>query len=122
MDALRGELASVRRTLDMRRAALDRADWSDLLRTIGAASSPDVTLREMRLESSPGSGGTGPRLSLVLSGTAPSQLAASQFTVRLQKLGLFDTVDLNRSGRDASNANAVAFEVTCAAPDEEVRR
>ncbi len=123
---LRSELAEARKTIDMRRAALDRPDWSALLRTIGSVASPDVSLREMKLDASVAAsavpGQSAPRLSLSLSGTAPSQLQASQFTVRLQKLGLFDAVDLVRSGRDLTGAGAVSFDVTCVAPDEEVRR
>lgn len=121
VDGMRRELASLQRTLDMRRAALDRPDWSTLLRIISTTASPDVSLREVKLDSLPAltPGVGGPRLSLALSGSAPTQLAASQFTIRLQKLGLFDSVELIRSGRDG---NAVSFDVLCAAPDEEVRR
>jgi hypothetical protein len=119
-DTARQSLAAVQRSLDMRHAAFERPDWSALLRVISGRSSPDVTLRDMQLDALAATSPTAqPRVSVVLRGSAPTQVAASQFTIRLQESGLFDTVELNRTGRDGS---AVTFEVTCIATEEEVRR
>ncbi len=139
--AARDELAGAQATLRATRAIADQPDWSTLLALIGTATGDDVMLRTFELQpvSSNGSAAAGPAKAsaaptaaksagggngtvpgqpggfvLSASGLAHSQLAVTQFVLRLEKVGLFSKVTLLDTSREPfRDIEATSFRVEC---------
>jgi Tfp pilus assembly protein PilN len=95
-------------------ALSDQPDWSILLRLVAAQLDAQSSLRSLKLEKATAAAGGAVRYELALSGAAPSAGAVSAFALRLQSLGLFDSVSLVRTMRSAiGDASVVAFEMNC---------
>jgi len=129
----RDELAGVQATLRATRAIADQPDWSTLLALIGRATGDDVLLRTFELQpvGSSGSAQAGAKATaratsssttspkgagfiLSASGLAQSQLAVTQFVLRLEKVGLFSKVTLLDTGREPfRDGEATSFRVEC---------
>jgi hypothetical protein len=134
--AAREDLANAQATLRATRAIADQPDWSTLLALLGRATGDDVMLRTFELQpqasASPGTGATATKVGgriagssslqsakagafvLSTSGLARSQLAVTQFVLRLEQIGLFSKVTLLDTSREPfRDAEATSFRVEC---------
>jgi hypothetical protein len=135
--AAREELANAQGTLRATRAIADQPDWSTLLALIGRATGDDVMLKTLELQpqGSKGSAATaapvapttnakaaaasstapkGGAFVLSASGLAQSQLAVTQFVLRLEKVGLFSKVTLLDTSREPfRDGEATSFRLEC---------
>jgi hypothetical protein len=119
--------------LNIARAVGDQPDWSLLLGLLAKLTDEKIVLRSCHLETASESrqvatGTTGkpatqptvpePKdavFNLTLVGFAKTQNDVTQFALRLEKLGLFDQVDLLQSAREPiGTTQATAFRVQCA--------
>ena len=102
----------------------NRPDWSILLSLLGGEVRNDVMLRELQLSAiAKASRDTRPRelqilgpdeYQLTIKGIGLSQQSVSQFTLRLQRLELFDDVQMLRSGREPfGSGSGIGFELQC---------
>lgn len=130
---LRAELAKTRAALEMSRAISSQPDWSKLLVLLSDQLGEEVVLNNCQLIATNKNGkeGTGHlqesssslaagmplaerRHKLELSGFGRRQSSVSQFVLRLEKIGVFDSVRLINSYRQPFlNDQAVAFSVEC---------
>jgi Tfp pilus assembly protein PilN len=128
--SLKPQLADVRTKLAVARTVGDQPDWSLLLAVISSTVDDDIVLTSTTLdaatigESRPASRPTAntkdpnfepPAIMTVsVQGLARSQAAMTLFVLRLEKLGLFDRVELAKSNRQAVGAvEANVFQVDC---------
>lgn len=140
--ALDAKIAASRRTLNASRAVTRQPDWSLLIRLTAAAMSEDMTLRRIALVSVRDDGAqrtssamAGRRRSSVLAeasvavsgaglaehphafevdGYAADQVAVQQYVLQLERLGVFEKVELQHSRREPFLAGeAVAFSIRC---------
>lgn len=133
----RDELANAQATLRATLAIADQPDWSTLLALIGRATGDDVVLRTFELQPRAQAGsaasvapkviakttaaGTASATSpkdggfvLSASGLAQSQLAVTQFVLRLEKVGLFSKVTLLDTSREPfRETEATSFRLEC---------
>ncbi|HEY7088394.1 MAG TPA: PilN domain-containing protein [Tepidisphaeraceae bacterium] len=94
----------------------DQPDWSLLLSILGQAVGDEVVLRELQLKplSDPKSIASQRGFEVQLRGFSRSQPQVSRFVLRLQQVGLFDEVKLQRTGREpVLNTSAVTFDINC---------
>jgi hypothetical protein len=134
--AAREELAGAQATLRATRSIADQPNWSTLLSLIGRATGDDVMLRtfELQPQAPIGSGAVtaaAPKANgrqaaastpapkpagfvLSASGLAQSQLAVTQFVLRLEKVGLFSKVTLLDTSREPfREGEATSFRLEC---------
>ncbi len=130
--SLRPQLAEAQTKLLVARTVGDQPDWSLLLAIISSTIDDDIALTSTRLDpaaivetkstsrpSAPGSekiGALAPpaQMTIALQGMARSQAAVTQFVLRLEKLGLFERVDLAKSNRQVIGAaDANVFRIDC---------
>jgi hypothetical protein len=125
---LKIQLRDARIKLAVAKTVGEQADWSLLLAVLGKLASEDIVLRSCHLETvaerpvaaANGKPATQPavnvtRYNLVLVGYGKAQADVTSFVLRLEKLGLFDHVDLAQSTREAvATGEATAFRVECA--------
>jgi Tfp pilus assembly protein PilN len=136
---LKIQLRDAQSKLGVARTVGDQPDWSLLLAVLGKvtdehrnrASPIPIVLRGCHLESSPDASGrpapaanakastqpspiTPTKISLTVSGLGRSQSDVTQFVLRLEKLGLFDRVDLAQSAREPiGTTEATGFRIEC---------
>ena len=134
----RAELSSAQATLRATRAIANQPDWSVLLALLGKATGDDVMLRSIELQPSQpqatvtagqraavaapvrpgGPAAVAPRRAagyvLSASGLAQSQLAVTQFVLRLERMGLFSRVTLVDTSREPfRDTEATSFRLEC---------
>lgn len=130
---LREELAKTTTALEMSRAISNQPDWSKLLVLLGDQLGEEVVLNNCQLVAvnEDGKNETGHlqesssflaastslaerRHKLEISGFGKTQSSVSRFVLRLEKIGIFDSVRLINSYRQPFlNGQAVAFGVEC---------
>lgn len=130
---LRAQLAKTRTALEMSRAISSQPDWSKLLVLLGDQLGEEVVLNNCQLvavnkdgknmtahlQESFSSLAAGMPLSerrhkLELSGLGRTQSSVSRFVLRLEEIGVFDSVRLVNSYRQPFlNDQAVAFSIEC---------
>jgi len=132
---LRKELAATRWRLDSARGVGQQPDWSVMLALLAEGLGHDVVLKSCELNQvlTPLTGaGRGPAVStpgrqdpsdkkehevtfaLMVTGFGRSQTAVSQFVLRLERSGLFDSVRLIDANRQPFlNGKAIAFQLEC---------
>ena len=130
---LRKELAKARTALEMNRAMTSQPRWSKLLILLGDQLGDEVVLNNCQLAAlnKNGKDSTGPlqesfsssaadtrlaeqRYKLNLSGLGRTQSSVSQFVLRLERIGVFDSVRLVNSYRQPFlSGHAVTFSVEC---------
>lgn len=109
----------------------NRPDWSILLSLLGEEVGDEIMLRELQLAPvAKASRETRPKevhllgpdeYKLSIRGIGMSQQAVSQFALRLQRLGLFDEVQMLRSGREPfGGGSGIGFELQCQLAPAEV--
>jgi hypothetical protein len=134
--ALKPQLAEAHTKLAVARTVGDQPDWSLLLAIISSTIDDDVVLRSTKLEvadalvmvqpqvpparanateAKPDSAENQPTmLRLTLHGMGRSQAAVAQFVLRLERLGLFERVDLVNSTRQSvGTIDAHVFRIDC---------
>jgi Tfp pilus assembly protein PilN len=111
VNELRRNITQLTTQRDTALAISDHPDWSILLSVLSQTSGEQIVLRDINLKPDPAK----PMLlTLQLRGFTDSQPSVSQFVLRLQQLGLFDEVKLQRTGREPIlNTSAVTFEIAC---------
>src|SRR4051812_28279267 len=123
LSTLRPQMAEMQARLAVARHVGDQPDWSHLLAIISATLDDEIVLSSTRLESSDTTGNTTPgarhaappasqpsadsdcRLTASLQGFAKSQAAVTQFVLRLERLGLFERVEMVNSSRQQFGNN-----------------
>lgn len=123
------QIASVRSSLDYRRSMAQQPDFSVLLQLISDAVDRDTVLRQLSLKGSgvdilrasppqPGTEREPKHFLLTLRGSSRGESGVSRLSARLREAGVFDHVELRRTGRDAgSDGESVAFEIDCLLSD-----
>jgi Tfp pilus assembly protein PilN len=134
--SVRIALAQSQQTAEAASFVSDQPDWSTLLAVLAKALGDDVYLDRCELlpispppsqpppnlvavktTAMPGKPPTvalPDRVTLHLGGLARSQDAAAQFVLRLERLGIFDHVNLlQTSGQQSAGSEAVQFELDC---------
>jgi len=129
--ALAPELADAQRKLESSRAIGKQPDWSVLLALLAESLGQEVVLDRCELAAAGAPIGGGPlrtpsggdkparpegdgRFVFRLSGFGRSQMAVSQFALRLERIGLFDQVRLIKTDRRPFlSGKAVAFRLEC---------
>lgn len=113
----RQELDRIRALLDANRAVGQQPDWSVLLAVLADTIGEDVVLDHCAVEPT---GGTkvpvdaSAGIRLELAGFGRSQLAVSQFVLRLERSTLFSRVTLLDTHREPFLADdAIAFNIEC---------
>ena len=128
---LKIQLRDAQLKLGVARTVGDQPDWSLLLAILGKLSDDQIVLRSCRLEilaesrillpagpkpaSQPAAPNGPTKFTLTLTGLGKAQADVTNFVLRLEKLGLFDRVDLLQSLREpVANGEATAFKIECA--------
>ena len=131
--ALEEQLAGVTRELEVSEAIAGQPDWSKLLVLLGHELGEDVVLSQLRLLTTNGASSdiTGNlkawlasspleellasrRYRLKLSGFGRTQYSVSQFVLGLERTGVFESVRLINSYRQAFlDGQAIAFSIEC---------
>jgi len=116
------DLASLQTKQRMVSTFIDQPDWAAFLRLIGKPLGDNLVLREVKLQqtsanqrgptaASPRSAGA---FRLELRGLARSQIDLSSYVKGLEETGLFDEVNLLRTGREPFlTGTATSFERNC---------
>ena len=128
---LRPQLSETQTKLAVARTVGDQPDWSKLLAIISSTLDDQIVLSNARLDSTVGTGGSqrqaaaqptsrpageaDGKLMVNLQGFAKSQAAVTQFVLRLERLGLFDRVEMMNSSRQqfGTSSEATAFRIDC---------
>ena len=130
---IQGKLAQAAEELRINKAILNQPDWSKLLALLADELGHDVVLNhcglvalksdEREVVGSPIDRRTSPpagvvlaqrRYGLKLSGFGRTQTSVSQFVLRLERIGIFESVRLMNSYRQAFlNDQAIAFSLEC---------
>lgn len=117
------DLAALQTKQRMVSTFIDQPDWAAFLRLIGKPLGTNLVLREVKLQqttanqrgptaASPRPGGGTYRLEL--RGLARSQIDLSSYVKALEETGLFDEVNLLRTGREPFlTGTATSFELNC---------
>ena len=99
----------------------DWPDWSILLRALAHERGSDLTLNEIQVDSKPSAASEADvklievaNARVFVNGQAKSQQDVTGFTLRLQQLGCFSTVQIVRLGRDQGDTGGIAFQLECA--------
>jgi Tfp pilus assembly protein PilN len=115
----KAEVAALTRRAELTRELTSHPDWARLL-DVAAANAPRGVVFE-RLELRVSRRGTrGSGATLRLTGVAESRMDASQFAVRLQELGLFDSVspaDTRMRPVAGRSAELVSFSISLEVSD-----
>lgn len=128
--ALRLAAGAAGRSLESNRAVADQPDWSVLLALLARIRGDDLVLDHWQLQPVDGPGGTEvltvsavargvasgrpPRLALRLSGHGRTAGAVSEFVLRLERTGLFESVALLKTAREPfMGEDAVDFKLHC---------
>jgi Tfp pilus assembly protein PilN len=128
---LHPQLADSQTKLLVARTVGDQPDWSELLSLVATTVDDQIALSGMKMDSgaapadvapatrpsgakhAPASGGQ-QNIIVAIQGFARSQPAVSQFVLRLERLGLFERVDLVSSGRQSvGDIDAHGFRIEC---------
>jgi Tfp pilus assembly protein PilN len=133
VNALKRQLADATQRQVVAEEVRTRPDWSLLLVCLGREVGSDVVLREVQVSPLNRTSrdnlpkdlqvfGTG-CYTVSIKGVGLSQQAVSQFTLRLQDLGLFESVQMVRSGREPlGNVTGIGFDLQCQLAPAEVRK
>lgn len=131
LQRLATQIARLRLAVDTRQTLVDQPDFSILLAFLADAVDRDTVLRQLSLRGTGidplrpvGPSSATPRASgaerepkhfvLSLRGASRSESGLARLSAQLRESGLFDRVELRRTGRDgASGDDAVAFELDC---------
>ncbi len=141
MGSVRASLATANDSLALTRSIADQPDWGLLLALLAAKTGDDVVLRtcdtapveivaavvdrktagkNMKLPKSPAPNAAA--YTLHLGGLARSQLAVSQFVLRLERTGLFAKVTLVDTNREPFlSGDAIAFKLDCSLAGDSAR-
>ncbi len=127
IDSVRRELGDISRRQVLAQAVIDHPDWSILLRTLADCVSANVVLREVKVEPSTSTvqstgqtkvtdvellSSTSARV--LVNAVARTQQDVSEFALKLERLGLFDNVQMVRSGRSGDGSGSgITFELEC---------
>lgn len=123
------QIATVRANLDYRRSMAHQPDFSVLLQLISDAVDRDTVIRQLSLKGSgvdilrasppqPGTEREPRHFLLTLRGSSRGESGVSRLSTRLREAGVFDHVELRRTGRDAGgDGESVAFEIDCLLSD-----
>lgn len=122
---LRKDQAGTNRRLEAARAVAEHPDWSILLRLLAELRGPEVALDRVALTPRPGKGaGEGPGrggATVALGGIALTPKAASEFVMRMESNGLFETVTLlevrSRPGGAGGTPTLTSFGVVATLAD-----
>jgi hypothetical protein len=122
-----------RARLVSRQVLWQQPDLSLLLRLVAAGFDDELVLRNLQLVSSsqdPMAQGQSPQgpedreprhFTMILRGAATSESAVTRLSTYLREPGLFNTVELKRTGRDTVNGGeSIAFEIYCVLSDTPV--
>jgi len=119
----RKDLASLQTKQRMVSTFIDQPDWAAFLRLIGKPLGTNLVLREVKLQQTStnqrGSAAVSARpagatFRLELRGLAKSQMDLSSYVKALEETGLFDEVNLLRTGREPFlTGTATSFELNC---------
>lgn len=99
------------------REIADQPDWGVLVTFLAKQLGRDAAFESLRLSAAakPVKGNSRGGRSLVLTGIAPTQEAASSVAIDLKNCGLFESVTLAETRRtDFMGAKAVSFQIECA--------
>lgn len=118
---LRASLSAARQTLSLNRAVAGQPDWSQLLAIVADERGDDVVLNRVAVDAPPDTGADAAKgaavtkpLFLRVGGYGRTQGAVSQFVLRLEQTGLFESVSLIKTNREPFLAtDAVAFKLDC---------
>jgi Tfp pilus assembly protein PilN len=129
LESLRPQLAEAQTKLVVARTVGDQPDWSLLLTVISSTLDEEIVLNNARLDMSDAtiaagrqsgaptsrpSTDPGAKFTVGLQGFARSQAAVTQFVLRLERLGLFDRVEMMNSSRQPfGSADATGFRIEC---------
>jgi Tfp pilus assembly protein PilN len=95
-------------------AISDQPDWSILMRLLAGRLDAHSSLRSLKLEKIAAKPPLDAGYELTINGVAPSATAVSALALRLQSLGLFDSVSLVRTMRSGSaDVSTVTFDMAC---------
>src|SRR5665213_937838 len=125
--ALAGAVA--RTAMDADRQIAEQPDWSHLLGVLARQSGDQIVFNSCAVgpnlqadaspaavppaAKTPGSGASRTALALTVSGFGRSQLAISQFVLRLEKTGLFARVAVQTHRETYLGGEAVSFQLIC---------
>ena len=116
--SVRSQLTEARRKLDASLAVTMQPDWSVLLALVASSREKQVVLNRCQVhEDEAGSpGGPGVRTYEVrIQGLGETQSAVSRFVLRLERLAMFDRVQVIKIHRvPVRDSEAIAFELACA--------
>ena len=117
---LNKQLVASRWKLETCKGVGQQPDWSVMLKFLSDGLGDEIVLRscelrEMRISKPGPKADTGPIAFMVnLSGFGRSQTAVSQFVLRLERSGLFNSVRLSSTDREAfGDSKAIAFRLKC---------
>lgn len=133
VESLRPQLTEAQAKLAVARTVGDQPDWSLLLSVISSTLDEEIVLNNARLTTSDASssnrqvaaaaaapptsrpsGDADAKFTVALQGFAKSQAAVTQFVLRLERLGLFDRVEMMNSSRQPfGNGDATGFRIEC---------
>lgn len=125
IDAFQRQFKSVNEVLEHRQNLAEQPDFSAILRLISRSVDPETVLRQFslhgsgsdKLKATPAAAGSErePRhFVLVIQGTSTGESSVAHLTTRLTASGVFDRVELRRTGRDATGTGTgVVFELEC---------
>jgi Tfp pilus assembly protein PilN len=122
MQKLRVTIVHTEQRLAAAQAVAKHPDWSLLLAMLAECLEDEVVLEQCRLrpvvaepsEAAAASTGREERFRLELGGFARSQMAVSQFVLRLESIGLFEKVELVKTHRRSFlDGKAIGFELRC---------
>ncbi len=112
---LRASLADTRQVILVNRTVAGQPDWSLLMGIVGDIRGDEVVLNRCALETADGPATDAAKpLALRISGYGRSQGVVSQFVLRMEQTGLFDSVSLVKTNREPFlTGEAVAFKLDC---------
>jgi Tfp pilus assembly protein PilN len=133
LSTLRPQMVEMQARMSVARNVGDQPDWSHLLAIVSATLDDEIVLNSTRLEASDATAAATSgarrmavpasqpsvdsdcRLIASLQGFAKSQAAVTQFVLRLERLGLFERVEMVNSSRQqfGNNSEATAFRIEC---------
>ncbi|HZL38511.1 MAG TPA: PilN domain-containing protein [Tepidisphaeraceae bacterium] len=122
-------LAAAHTAMDADRQIAEQPDWSHLLGVLARQSGDQIVFNSCAVgpnlqadaspaavppaAKTPGSGASRTALALTVSGFGRSQLAISQFVLRLEKTGLFARVAVQTHRETYLGGEAVSFQLIC---------
>lgn len=127
--SLRADLAKATARYQLTESVVGRPDWSVLLATLAKSLQSNVSLREVRVDPGSHDGKAvdqsllqTSRARITLSARAKAQQDVSAYTLRLQNLGVFDKVQMLRSGRVNGDGSDIEFQLECSIGEEGASR